>query len=294
MLKIGTLLIAVALSVQAPVSENISQQPSIAANQQNAAQTERGTQQSPLFVKITSSEYPQPDPTQDDAKRLTDLTGDLAHYTKDLFIATVVLALVTAGLLILGMFQLKDNKRSITAAENAAKAAAAQVKLGRDEFSATFRPRLKVRHVSLGTPGIPFTSSPGIGDKIVGSLVVVNGGSTKATVIDSRYLIFFSVAREGLPMLSPMDDSWDALIQAGTVLESGESCSFEINGTVRSDRQTSGTFIRITPDAYAVYVMGQIQYRDESGNERFMGFCRRWLGESTFESVSYSDYEYGD
>jgi len=135
---------------------------------------------------------------------------------------------------------------------------------------------------------------PGIGDEIVGSLVVVNRGNTRATVVDSRYLIFFSDAHEGLPMLSPMDESWGELIAAGTVLETGESCTIGINGRVVLDRQTSDTFIRITADTWAVYVMGQVQYRDEGGNERFMGFCRRWLGESTFEPTPNSDYEYED
>ena len=40
--------------------------------------------------------------------------------------------------------------------------------------------------------------------------------------------------------------------------------------------------------------MGQIHYRDEDGNDRFMGFCRQWSGEGTFRAVNEPDYEYED
>lgn len=270
---------------------------------QHPSAAQGASESNPIFMKLIPETHSEADLAREKAKedavasdsqKLTDFTGDLARYTKLLAYGTFALAGLTVGLLALGAFQIFDSKRSIAAAEKAANAAAAQVALGRDEFNATFRPHLKVRHVSLGAPKLPFTSSPGIGDQVVGGLVIVNRGNTRATIVDSRYLIYFSQASEGLPMLSPMDDRWTELVVPETTLDVGQSLGVGLSDIIATDRQTHDTFIRIGPNDWAVYVMGQVQYLDESGNERFMGFCRRWLGEGTFEAVPNSDYEYED
>jgi len=126
-----------------------SKQPPRHNDQQQTRAELRGSETAPVFVKVIPPTRPKADLDREKAKenavvsdsnRLTDFTGELAKYTEMLAYGTFALALLTAGLLTLGAFQIKDNRRSITAAENAANAAAAQVKLGRDEFNATFRP----------------------------------------------------------------------------------------------------------------------------------------------------------
>jgi hypothetical protein len=45
---------------------------------------------------------------------------------------------------------------------------------------------------------------------------------------------------------------------------------------------------------WKIYVMGQIQYQDEGGHDRFMGFCRLWGSDGRFHVVEDPDYEYED
>lgn len=60
-----------------------------------------------------------------DAK-ITEYTSQLADFTKGLFFATVALCFATIGLLVLGLFQSRDVKRSVEAAEKSAAAATKQ------------------------------------------------------------------------------------------------------------------------------------------------------------------------
>lgn len=109
-----------------------SQQPSSQTGQQNATQQERGSDKSPVVVKILPTEKSKDDLAREDAKdkekfaieeRLVSLTGDLALYTKLLFIATAILALITSGLVAVGFFQINDMKESIRSAGKSAAAA---------------------------------------------------------------------------------------------------------------------------------------------------------------------------
>lgn len=62
--------------------------------------------------------------------------------------------------------------------------------IGRLEFLAVHRPRLRIRHVTLDERAEPLGFIPwDHGDEIKGSLIVVNAGGTKATIIESRYRI---------------------------------------------------------------------------------------------------------
>ena len=49
-----------------------------------------------------------------------------------------------------------------------------------------------------------------------------------------------------------------------------------------------------TERQWVLYIIGQIQYVDEVGNERFMGFCRLFSGAGGFQIVDNADYEYQD
>jgi hypothetical protein len=155
------------------------------------------------------------------------------------------------------------------------------------------RPHLRVRHVALGSRENPLTRLPGVGERVIGGVVVVNAGGTKAKIVDSRYLIHTQRSHDGMPMYSPMDQEWDTLLMPDTILDIGQSVAVGIKGIVTVDRPP-GTFLTLGRNDWTVYVMGQIQFQDEGGNDRFMGFCRRWSGEGTFEPVPDQDYEYED
>jgi len=105
-----------------------SQQPSPNASQQNANQQERGTEKAPIVVKVLPAEKSKGELDSEIAKQESDrqlvkLTGDLAKYTRLLFVATGLLVLVTGGLMIVGFFQVSDAKKSIAAAVKSANAA---------------------------------------------------------------------------------------------------------------------------------------------------------------------------
>jgi hypothetical protein len=77
--------------------------------------------------------------------------------------------------------------------------------VGRLQFLAEHRPRLRIRHVCLtadmNAPGT--VSVYRTGDIIDGGLSVVNVGGSSATVLRSTYRIFMS--QNGLPLRSPLD-----------------------------------------------------------------------------------------
>src|ERR1700676_3037752 len=105
-----------------------SKPPSPKASQQNTTHQDRGTEKSPVVVKVLPTEKTQTElrndvEKQESDRQLVKLTGDLARYTELLFIATVVLAVATAGLVGFGYFQSRDAKRSIAAAETSARIA---------------------------------------------------------------------------------------------------------------------------------------------------------------------------
>jgi hypothetical protein len=202
---------------------------------------------------------------------------------------TVTLARATTGLRTSADDQIAESKALRKIAETQATIANAQ-------HLAEHRPHLRVRHVSLGTPQVPLRT-PNVDSEITGGFVVVNVGGTKAKIVDSRYLIHFARTRDGLPMHSPLDDSWTEIFAPNSPdLGIGESRAIPIIGNVwiGTDQARGNTFILLRNNEWTVYVMGQIQYQDDGGNDRFMGFCRRWAGEGTFEAVPDPDYEYED
>jgi hypothetical protein len=116
------------LAAMASDSRGQSKQPSSKASQQNAAQQERGTENSPVVVKVlptekSKEEFAREVEKQESDRQLVKLTGDLANYTKLLFAATAALFLATIGLVVVGFHQVRDAKHAIAAAVNSAAAA---------------------------------------------------------------------------------------------------------------------------------------------------------------------------
>jgi hypothetical protein len=172
-----------------------------------------------------------------------------------------------------------------------------QAEIAQLQHLATHRPHLRVRHVSvvtadhIGHPTIFFSH----GRKIKGGLAVVNVGGTRAKIVESRYRIFFS--KEGLPKSAPYDESFNNLLLAGQVLDIGESCAIPISDEIIMEPPPAGADLELRKferEGWKIYVMGQIRYQDESGNDRFMGFCRVGDGKSGFRAVNDPDYEYED
>lgn len=105
-----------------------SQQPPSNTPQQQAAPDERGTDKSPIVVKVMPATKPKEELDSEKARQesdsqLVELTGDLATYTKLLFFATGALVLATGFLVRVGYLQIGDARASIAAAVKSAAAA---------------------------------------------------------------------------------------------------------------------------------------------------------------------------
>src|SRR5258708_39718546 len=113
-MKVRRLVLGLALlAIFASDSWGQSKQQPPKANPQNTTQQERGTENSPVVVKILPTEKSETELHSEKEKQETDrqivrLTDDLAKYTKLLFFATAALLLVTPGLFIFGYSQSKD------------------------------------------------------------------------------------------------------------------------------------------------------------------------------------------
>jgi hypothetical protein len=171
--------------------------------------------------------------------------------------------------------------------------------LNRLQFFATNRPRLYVRHVSIvdqgARLGLP-TFFWDHGTIIQGGLVVVNWGGSSATIVETRYRIYFS--NSGLPATAPYDDDFRPnLLLPDAVLQVGESCAVPISDRIIMEPAPPADELelrRFQTGNWKLYVMGQIRYRDENNVERFMGFCRERGRDGIFQRVVNEDYEYED
>jgi hypothetical protein len=103
-------------------------QPIHQTDQQQSSPANQGTDQVPFVVKELPRERSEEEKADAKEKaaldrRLTKYTGNLAGYTKALFVATLILAVMTGALALAAFRQMRDSRKSILAAEAAAKAA---------------------------------------------------------------------------------------------------------------------------------------------------------------------------
>jgi hypothetical protein len=128
-MKLSYIIVVMAfLAAFASDSWGKTKDPPPKADQQPATQQERGTENSPVVVRVLPAEKSKDDVESEQARQEADrqlvkLTGDLASYTRLLFLATGLLALVTVGLVYFSFRQARDNKRSIAVAETSTRIA---------------------------------------------------------------------------------------------------------------------------------------------------------------------------
>lgn len=173
------------------------------------------------------------------------------------------------------------------------------VRLGRDEFNATHRPKLRVRNVvaksntaSHWGDGMPFSDdvfafSPG--GPLSGQFYVSNTGSSAATITESHCEVIWDL-KDGLPMERPYEGKNGNNPLAQTIVESGSSAV----GLFLSDANFPGLHWD-EGDKSNVYVMGWVEYVDASKVSRRTAFCRRYMergGSRRFYPVDDPDYEH--
>ena len=138
--------------------------------------------------------------------------------------------------------------------------------IGRLQFVANKRPRLRIRHVVI---------NPDIRNKlsdestiVTGRLVVVNVGGTEARIVQSRCRVFWSP--DGLPMDMDFDEGGGSFelitTDVASPITGGQSCSYPFFATERLGQGAGG----IETGSWQLYVIGYVQYADIGGIERFM------------------------
>jgi hypothetical protein len=199
---------------------------------------------------------------------LTQYTGDLSNYTLWLVIATGVLAVI-------GIFQ--------------SCAIWKQIKLAREEFISTHRPRLIVRNISLDSKE----------EKTDIIYSVVNAGGSEATVIQS--LISVEVIYPRTPIRNLRADGNDVI--GREVFDIGETKDFRfpvedsvassITLTILADRFPDVRRFTNWDDEPTIHFTGSLIYKDRMGKNRTSVF-RRKFSSIGFVKTNDEDHEYAD
>jgi hypothetical protein len=180
------------------------------------------------------------------------------------------------------------------------------LRLARDEFDSTHRPKLHVRNVVLQHSVPPNLQPLGMiaqGQPVVGHLQIVNIGAVVGDIVESHCRVWWTPGG-GLPMEPPYERDPPNNF-AGTIrLHPGEPHRVDFHSTepMGADAEIYASGVSGT---HHLYVMGWIQYgglRRAANQPRIllrMAFCRvyRIVGTEQnprFHIVNDKDYEYED
>lgn len=182
-------------------------------------------------------------------------------------ISTLIIALFTVVLAIVGWCQARLINKSI--------------KLARDEFNATHRPKIIARAFDL-LSGPPISSR----DNFDIVFIAHNAGDGRGTVVEIRSAKVILNLGEKIPgnWGFPFKETFDV------VLDSGEKEIFPLNSGITN--QSVGGQEGIMHNSTILYSIGVITYLDGGGRKRQTGFCRKYLPESNTWEVVEGEYEY--
>ncbi|MFZ6767520.1 hypothetical protein ACO0LM_10575 [Undibacterium sp. Di26W] len=215
--------------------------------------------------------------------------SDLVCYTFWLMIFTALLFSVTFLLWFAtyrlsrdarstGDRQASDMNRSLEIAENS-------VKLARDEFIASHRPKLILRDA---------TSKQDMGAPIFVRYIIANIGESDATIVTGALSVHFfkgyQFGPDNLPELNNGDSNIDPL-----VIKAGEQYSLQYNASIGwASNNDTGTIF--SEGEYGLFFSGQIVYADSRGTQRRTGFRRKYIsGQHRFLTTETgTHYEYQD
>ena len=140
-------------------------QPTTTISQEKSHEEQRGTEKSPLIVKVAPAQKTDTERADETKERermaeaernkikadsdIVKYTGELASFTRYLFYATVALGIATIGLLVAAYFQSRDTKRAIIAAERSADAAKEAVTLSDKTAKLQLRAYVHVADVNI-------------------------------------------------------------------------------------------------------------------------------------------------
>jgi hypothetical protein len=259
-------------------------QPEAQITQPISGEEQRGTEQSPLIIKVAPSTKTDDQRTEEakeheriaesDRKKeksdsdLVKYTSELAFFTKGLFAATVALVLATFGLGVAAFFQGRDTKRAVIAAEQSAAAA----KLSAEAAMGVELPIISLARLSLlkESGGIKARVVGHPGDVSIFEINFINLGRTAAELVN--LCVEWAVVQK-LPDMPAYKTSMP--FAPGIFIEPGKT----------SPAGLHHYFIRLQPDevtaiadeAKFLWVFGYLSFKDVIlGHPREIRFCAKW------------------
>jgi hypothetical protein len=238
-----------------PTKESHEPQSQSAEPSQNSANDKRGTEHSPFIVKIIPTKNGGENTAAGENKELNKSSADdkIARFTELLFYATVALAVMAFIQAVVFGWQGIQLREAVSAA--------------RDEFLATHRPKIRIKHLWLA-------NDIWSGEKIAVNLVVVNNGPAAATM--NEIGIRFEIARANRDV--PFDPDIAAIqgIQVqgrpllGYPLPTG--ISLKITGIQRDMVLNDEQNVAIQNGTSRLYCIGFVSYFDGVHRLRITGF----------------------
>jgi hypothetical protein len=165
------------------------------------------------------------------------------------------------------------------------------IRLGRDQFNATHRPQIRLKHIWLNDFILP-------NEPIVVNLYLANNGSGEAIL--HQIGVRFDVVPIRVPL--PVNPHIDAIVAGnGDRMHSGRN--YAIEGVDIGRVISVAEFDALNDNHSDLYCIGYVSYHDAAGRMRITGFCRRlafpryaMIGpeNSRFLPVNDPDYDYAD
>ena len=269
-------------------------------HEQHAAADQRGTESSPVFIKVIPTMTVEPQPTKE-----TDNCNEYLSPEWWMIYITGALVLFTLGLMI---YTAKLWRATNTLAEDAKRTADRQadqmkqslaiaqesITLAREEFISTHRPRIIVRRVSIN-----IAKGIGIPDTLGIEFIIANVGNTSTKIIEHNTNLRIYKRNDTLPAILLYGDSRYPSIS----LESGVSCPIihhTTGGEIEEYRlvsgftEESGTMSYIYGNTLMIF-FGYIIYEDGLKRRRRTAFLRNYdFVTKHFTPSTDSEYEYQD
>jgi hypothetical protein len=292
MLRLCQIALGIALLLALPDNSQ-SQQPSPSPGgegqppQSQSAQpakesesNQRGTENAPFIVKILPAPETKQEPAASNRDEFDKASSDkkIADFTELLFWATVALSVIAA-------FQLFVFSWQGIQLRNA-------VKASRDEFLASHRPKIRIKHLVFAKEILPQ-------EPIIVHLTCVNHGTSEATLSEIG-IKYFVVPDKLLPPPTGIDAIPNLGIVGGRL-----PCGYNwetkcINANKILTQQDHDD---IQMERAKLYCVGFVSYHDDAKRLRITGFCRvltfqpgqlAFQSNSRFRRFRDPDYEYED
>jgi hypothetical protein len=167
------------------------------------------------------------------------------------------------------------------------------IQLARDEFNATHRPEIRLKHIWLASgDGQEFIGRIKEGLPITVRLDIVNVGSTDAFIDLINFVTVIIRLGDRLPQRPPYNEPKVLQFSIGGFrLESGITLAHPVSdGRILTQKDLRD----IQSGAMRLYFVGTIDYWDASRKRRQTAFCRYLGDDGRFHKEDDPDYEYQD